>query len=254
MTPHLKHHTYSFIPRVHNRPSQLHFISNPLDPIYCNPKTQPSLSIETHQTLTRLDPRGWIRPLSRGMLAKVLLLILAQLRIAPIRSLDAFHPLEKRRSGYVHLLHDSIFQIGTVELGHFHVAQGHIGPLEIGSVDSGIEEARSHEIGAPKVCVAHNALLERHALQILTLEVGPVEVNATRDRNRPSALQRGRSAGSDLAVRCDGRSGIISGGVRRVRHQERRGEQAHGEDCSRGRGGDRSIVGRWRRLASCPVQ
>ncbi len=64
--------------------------------------------IETHETLASVDPGHRIGTLRGGMIAKVFRLILAKLRIRPIRSLDVLHALEQGRSRDVHFAKDGI--------------------------------------------------------------------------------------------------------------------------------------------------
>lgn len=162
------------------------------------------------------------------MIAKVFRLILAKLRIRPIRSLDVPHALEQGRPRDVHFAKDGILQIGSIELGHFDVAKGHIGTLEIRSVHGGVEEASPHEVRATEIAIPDDALLERNAPEVRPLEVGSVEVDSAGYRDRATALQRGGPARRDLAVGGDRRARIVRGGGDDD-HGRRGGEEADGE-------------------------
>jgi hypothetical protein len=58
------------------------------------------------------------------------------------------------------------------------------GTLEIRSVHGGVEEASADEVRAPEIGIPDDALLERHAPEVLPLEVGVVEVDAAGYRDR----------------------------------------------------------------------
>jgi len=136
------------------------------------------------------------------MIAQILLLIPPQHRIGPITTLNILHSIKYRCTAHVHLLQYGILQIGPGKLSHLNIREGHIGPLKVTPIDGGIEEARSDEVGTPKVGISHNGLLEGDALEILSGKVGPVEINATGYGYRTAGLESGCSAGGYLGVGC----------------------------------------------------
>ena len=86
------------------------------------------------------------------------------------------------------------------------------GSLEVGSVDRSVEEGGPDQVGPLEVGVSHDALLKGHALEILSRKVGTVEIDAARDGDGPTGLQRGGSSCTCTVVRCErsGRNACVS--------------------------------------------
>mmetsp|Transcript_26929 Transcript_26929/g.63252 ORF Transcript_26929/g.63252 Transcript_26929/m.63252 type:complete len:219 (-) Transcript_26929:332-988(-) len=176
-------------------------------------------SISAHETVPRIDTRHRVGTLRRRVTAEVFLLVLAQKRIAPIATLDVGDSFEQRCTADVNFLHDGVVQIGPVELRHFDVREGHVGVLEVAAVERRVEERGSHQVAPLEVRIPNDALLERHALQVLLAEVGPVEVDPARDRDRPTGLERRGATRGDLGVCTDLGSSI---GKSRLAQKQRR--------------------------------
>jgi hypothetical protein len=157
-------------------------------------------SVFAHETFSSVGTRNRVGALGGGMTAQVFLLITSQICVGPVAALNVLHAFKQCRTADVHLPHDRVAQIGSIELRHLDVGKGQVGILKVGAVQRGVEEGGPHQIAALEVGIPHDALLEGHPLQILPAEIGSIKVDTPSDGDGPAGLESRGTSRRNLGI------------------------------------------------------